>query len=130
MCFKQRFVSDGKLSAAEVISTIGEIGAQLFDTLETHFTVDMDDGRSSTRNSALIHEQQKQLHERLNTIITSLESSESTLTEKEHVRSPCSNCKLKVVVWPQISRYQSLIMLAFCVLCLGYFMTFFRILML
>ncbi|KAK4277386.1 hypothetical protein QN277_015393 [Acacia crassicarpa] len=91
----QRFVSDGKLSAAEVISTMSEIGAQLFDTLETHFTVDMDDGRSSTGNSALIHEQQKQLHERLNTILTSLESSESTVTEKEHVRSPCSNCKLK-----------------------------------
>ncbi|KAI9106950.1 hypothetical protein K1719_022478 [Acacia pycnantha] len=91
----QRFLSDGKLSAAEVISTMSEIGAQLFDTLETHFTVDMDDGRSSTGNSALIHEQQKQLHERLNTIITSLESSESTVTEKEHVRSPCSNCKLK-----------------------------------
>ncbi|XP_054794104.1 kinesin-like protein KIN-7N isoform X2 [Prosopis cineraria] len=91
----QRFVSDGKLSAAEVLSTMTEIGAQLFATLEAHFTGDMDDGRSSTGNGALIHEQQKRLHERLNTIITSLESSESTITEKEQERGPFCRCKLK-----------------------------------
>ncbi|XP_028806944.1 kinesin-like protein KIN-7N [Neltuma alba] len=91
----QRCVSDGKLSAAEVLSTMSEIGAQLFDALEAHFTVDMCDGRSSTGKGALIREQQKQLHERLNTIITSLESSDSTIAEKERVRSPCCRCKLK-----------------------------------
>lgn len=129
MCFKQRCVSGGKLSAAKVLSTMNEIGAQLFATLEAHFTVDMDDGKSSAGNSALILEQQEWFHERLNSIITSLELSESSITEKEQVRSPSCRCEHKVVVWPQISRYQSLIILTFCVLCLGYFVSFLRTLM-
>lgn len=121
-------MSDGKLSAAEVLSTMSEIGVQLFDTLESHFSVDMDDGRSSTRNNALIHDQQW-LHERLNAIITSLESSKSTITEKEQVGSPCCSCKLKVVAWPQISRYHSLIMLSLSVM-FGIFYALFQTLML
>lgn len=128
LIFKQRIVSDGKLSAAQVLSTTSEIGTQLFATLEAHF-MDMDDRRSSTGNNALIPEQKKLFHERLNRIITSLQSSEGAINVKEE-RSPRCRCEHKVVVWPRMKRHLSLIILAFSVLCLGYFMSFFKMLML
>lgn len=102
---------------------MSEIGAQLFGTLEAHFTMYMNGERSSTGNYAVIQEQQKEFHERMNGIITSLELSESPITENQE-KSPMYSCEPKVVVWPQISRYQSSIMVLFCVLFLGYLVSF------
>ncbi|XP_061374259.1 kinesin-like protein KIN-7N [Gastrolobium bilobum] len=90
----QRFASGGKLSTAKMLSTMSEISAQLFATLEAHFTVNMDGERSSSGNYALIHEQQKVFHARMNNIITSLELSESSITGGQE-KSPLCSCKPK-----------------------------------
>ena len=125
--FKQGLVPDGKSPTARVLSTMSEISSHLFTTLEAHFTVDKDEERSSSGNNASIQEQRRVFHERLNNIITSLGS---TVTENEQDRSPSCSCEHKVVVWPQISRYQSSVVFLFCVLFLGYIMSLFRMLLL
>ncbi|XP_027368144.1 kinesin-like protein KIN-7N [Abrus precatorius] len=81
----QRFASGGKLSTATMLSTMSEIGAQLFATLEAHFATNVGSERSSTGNCALIGEQQKVFHERMNNIIASLELSESPTTGEERI---------------------------------------------
>lgn len=107
---------DGKVSTDKMLSTMSEIGANLFATLESHF---------STGNYAAIREQQKEFHERMNNLITSLELSESSITGNQKRTALCS-CEHKVVVWPHISRYQSSIMVLFFVLFLGYLYVFFQ----
>lgn len=104
---------------------MSEIGAQLFANLEACFAVNTDGERSSTANYALMHEQQKVFHERINNIITSLELSNCSATEWQE-RSPSCSCEHKVVVWPHISRYQSSIMVLFCALFLGYSVCVFK----
>jgi len=110
---------DGKVSTDKMLSTISEIGANLFATLESHF---------STGNYTAIREQQKEFHERMNNLITSLELSESSITGNQKRTALCS-CEHKVVVWPHTSRYQSSIMVLFFVLFLGYLMSFFKTLL-
>ncbi|CAI8606210.1 unnamed protein product [Vicia faba] len=90
----QRFALDGKFSTEKMLSTMSEIGAQLFSTLEGHFTMYRNGERSSTGNNAIIQEQRKEFRERMNNIITSLELSESSTTEKEE-RTPLCNCEHK-----------------------------------
>lgn len=123
-CSKQSLASGGKLSTAKMFSTMSEVGAQLFATLEAHFTVNMNGEKSSTGNYALIQEQQKEFHERMNNLITSLKLSESSITAKQE-RNPLCSFEHKVVVWPQILRYQSSPMVLLCVLFLGYLLSFF-----
>ncbi|XP_057422885.1 kinesin-like protein KIN-7N [Lotus japonicus] len=90
----QKIASGGKLSTAKRLSTMSEIGAQLFETLEANCRMSMNSESSSTGNHALIHEQQKEFHERMNIIMTSLELSEnSTTTEQE--RNPSCSCGYK-----------------------------------
>ncbi|MED6133289.1 hypothetical protein PIB30_027049 [Stylosanthes scabra] len=124
----QQCASSDKLSSANMLSTMSEIGAQLFSNLEASFAVKMDGDKSCHGNDAPIHEQQRMFQEKVNNIITSLESSKSS-TAEEQERSPSCTCEHKVVVWPQISRYQSSIMVLFCVLIFGYLVSFFRILL-
>ncbi|CAL5206120.1 unnamed protein product [Lathyrus oleraceus] len=90
----QRFALDGKLSTEKMLSTVSEIGAQLFSTLEGHFTMNRNGERSSAANNALIQEQQKEFHERMNNIIASLELSESSTTGNEE-RPPLCSCEHK-----------------------------------
>ncbi|TKY57917.1 Centromere-associated protein E [Spatholobus suberectus] len=85
----QRFASGGTLSSAKILSTVSEIGAHLFATLEGHFAVNMGGERSSTGNCTLINEQQKVFRERIDNIITSLELSESSITGQER-KHKCS----------------------------------------
>nr|KYP46210.1 Centromere-associated protein E [Cajanus cajan] len=86
----QRFASGGTLSTAKILSTMSEIGAHLFATLEGHVAVNMSGERSSTGNCTLINEQQKVFRERIDNIITSLESSESSITEGQERKHKCS----------------------------------------
>ncbi|KAL2317861.1 hypothetical protein Fmac_031737 [Flemingia macrophylla] len=79
----QRIAPGGTLSTAKILSTTSEIGAHLFATLEGHFAVNMSGERSSTGNYTLINEQQKVFRERIDNIITSLESSESSIKGQE-----------------------------------------------
>lgn len=117
MCSKQRFASGGTLSTAKILSTMSEIGDHLFATLEGHFAVNTGGERSSTGNSALINEHQKEFRQRIDNIITSLELSETSITGQEW-KHKCS-CEPKVVVCSQISRYKSSIIVLFFVLFLG-----------
>jgi centromeric protein E len=119
---------DGKFSTEKMLSTMSDIGAQLFATLEGHLTMFTNGERSSTGNYALIQEPQKEFHEKVKNIITSLELSESSITKNQDGTPLCS-CEQKVVVWPQISRYQSSIMVLFCVIFLGYLVSFFKTLL-
>ncbi|OIW20876.1 hypothetical protein TanjilG_24954 [Lupinus angustifolius] len=90
----QRFASVGKLSTTKVLSTISEIGAQLFATLEANFTMNRDNEKSSSGNYALMDEQQKVFRERMNNIITSLELSDCSTVEWQE-RSPLCSCEHK-----------------------------------
>lgn len=115
---KQRCASGGTLSTEKILSTVSEIGAHLFATLEGHFAVNMCGQRSSSGNSNVIDGQQKMFRQRIDNIITSLELSKSSITEGQEKEQKCS-CEHKVVVCSQISRYQSSIMVLFFVLFLG-----------
>ena len=48
----------------------------------------------------------------------------STVTENEQDRSPSCSCEHKVVVWPQISRYQSSVIFLFCLIFRIYYVPF------
>ncbi|KAM1289284.1 hypothetical protein ACFX15_016098 [Malus domestica] len=89
----QSFISDEKSSVATLLSSISEIGTNIFTTLETHFSEAFDDGqRSFFASSSLIQEQHKVLSERLNSAVKLLVSSEPSSVENEQVRnSPCSS---------------------------------------
>ncbi|CAL0322518.1 unnamed protein product [Lupinus luteus] len=78
----QRFASVGKLSTTKALSTVSEIGAQLFASLEANFTMNGD--------YALMHEEQNAFHERMNNIITSLELSDCSTVEWQERSSLCS----------------------------------------
>ncbi|KAK7383246.1 hypothetical protein VNO78_28920 [Psophocarpus tetragonolobus] len=86
----QRFASGGTLSTAKILSTVSEIGDNLFATLEDHFAVNTGGERSSTDISTLINEQQKVFRERIDTIITSLELLESSTIEGQERKHKCS----------------------------------------
>ncbi|XP_050265629.1 kinesin-like protein KIN-7N isoform X2 [Quercus robur] len=88
----QSFVSDGESSTAKLLSSTSEIGKSLFTTLETHFSMAMDDRSSSTGNNFLIQEQCKVLYEKLNSTITSLVSSETPSSENEEARAQLCSC--------------------------------------
>ncbi|KAK4559899.1 hypothetical protein RGQ29_008902 [Quercus rubra] len=88
----QSFVSDGESSTAKLLSSTSEIGKSLFTTLETHFSMAMDDRSSSTGNNFLIQEQCKVLYEKLNSTITSLVLSETPSSENEEVRAQLCSC--------------------------------------
>ncbi|KAL1353588.1 hypothetical protein AAHE18_06G249500 [Arachis hypogaea] len=91
----QQCASSGKLSTANMLSTMSEISAQLFSNLEASFEVTMDGERLCHGNYAPMHEQQRMFQEKVNNIITSLESSESSTTEEQE-RSPSCTCEHKV----------------------------------
>ncbi|MCI07971.1 centromere-associated protein E-like, partial [Trifolium medium] len=73
-----------------MLSTMSDIGAQLFATLEGHITMFTNGERSSTGNYALIQEPQKEFHERVKNIITSLELSESSVAKNQDRTLLCS----------------------------------------
>ncbi|XP_059460759.1 kinesin-like protein KIN-7N [Corylus avellana] len=68
----QSFVSDEESSTAKLLSSTSEIGKSLLTTLETHFSMAMDDLSSFTENNSLIQEQRKMLYEKFNSTITAL----------------------------------------------------------
>lgn len=127
---QQSFVSDGESSTAKLLSSTSEIGKSLFTTLETHFSMAMDDRSSSTGNNFLIQEQCKVLYEKLNSTITSLVLSETPSSENEEVRVQVCSCGNKVAARSQLSSYCSLIMILFSTILVGYFFSFFKILIL
>lgn len=88
----QSFVSDGESSTAKLLSSTSEIGKSLFTTLETHFSMAMDDQNSFTGNNFLIQEQCKGLYEKLNSTITSLVLSDTPSSENEQGRTKLCSC--------------------------------------
>jgi len=90
----------------------------------------MDDRSSSTGNNFLIQEQCKVLYEKLNSTITSLVSSETPSFENEEARAQLCSCGNKVAARSQLSSYCLLITILFSTVLLGYFFSFFKILIL
>ncbi|XP_047168850.1 kinesin-like protein KIN-7N [Vigna umbellata] len=86
----QRCASGGTLSTEKIISTVSEIGAHLFATLEGHISVNMVGQRSSTENCTVINGQQRLFRESINNIITSLELSKTSITEGLEKKQKCS----------------------------------------
>ncbi|KAK7310757.1 hypothetical protein RJT34_08469 [Clitoria ternatea] len=87
----QRSASDGKLSTTKMLSTMSEIGAQLFASLEVHFALNMGCERSSSAGNHALIDEQKIFHEKMNNIITSLELlPESSITEGQEGKHQCS----------------------------------------
>ncbi|CAJ1972785.1 unnamed protein product [Sphenostylis stenocarpa] len=79
----QRFASGGTVSTEKILSTMSEIGAHLFATLEGHFALNMGGEGSYTGNCTVINEQQKVFRERIDKIITSLELPKRSITGQE-----------------------------------------------
>ncbi|QCD99053.1 kinesin-like protein KIN-7N [Vigna unguiculata] len=86
----QRCASGGTLSTEKILSTVSEIGAHLFSTLEGHIAVNMDGQRSSTENCTVINGQQKMFRERIDNIIASLELSKTSIAEELEKKHKCS----------------------------------------
>ncbi|XP_041020030.1 kinesin-like protein KIN-7N isoform X2 [Juglans microcarpa x Juglans regia] len=91
----QSFVSDEESSTSKLVSSTSEIGITLFKTLETHFSMAMDDHSSFTGNNSLIQEQCKVLYEKLNSTITSLVLSQTPTVENEQLRPKRCSCENK-----------------------------------
>ncbi|KAF3447469.1 hypothetical protein FNV43_RR12655 [Rhamnella rubrinervis] len=88
---KQSFISDGS-STAKLLSSMCEVGANLFTTLESHFPMVLDGRKPFTGNAYTIKEHHKELRERLNGTIESLVSSEtSSFQNKQAISPPCSS---------------------------------------
>ncbi|KAJ9674171.1 hypothetical protein PVL29_023616 [Vitis rotundifolia] len=127
MSIMQSFVPDDESSTLQLLSSTSEIGTSLLSTLENHFSVSIDGNRTFPGNNSLIQEQCKVLCERLNKTITSLVLSEPSTVKPRHSRNlPCS-CGYKVAASSQLARCHSSIMILFSVLMLGYFLSFFRL---
>ncbi|XWS21314.1 hypothetical protein CRYUN_Cryun30bG0045100 [Craigia yunnanensis] len=124
----QNFASDGKSSTAKLLCGTSEIGTTIFSTLETHISKAMDGHKSSSGNDSLIQECNKVLSETLKSTITSLILSETAGTEDKQVKTPSCSCNFKVAAWSQLSGYHLSIMVLFFVMILGYFVSFFGIL--
>jgi hypothetical protein len=116
----QSFVSDEESSTAKLLSSTSEIGKSLLTTLETHFSMAMDDNSSFTGNNSLIQEQRKMLYEKFNSTITGLVLSQTQQ----------SSCENKVAAWSHLSRCYSFIMFLFSFMLLGLLFSFFSILIL
>ncbi|KAG7972164.1 hypothetical protein I3843_07G169400 [Carya illinoinensis] len=91
----QSFISDEESSTSKLVSSTSEIGISLFNTLETHFSMTMDEHSSFTGNNSLIQEQRKVLYEKLNSTITSLVLSQTATVEDEQSRAKRCNCENK-----------------------------------
>ncbi|XP_041021445.1 kinesin-like protein KIN-7N isoform X2 [Juglans microcarpa x Juglans regia] len=117
----QSFVFDEKSTSAKLLSSTSEIGMCLFRTLETHFSMGMDDHIPFTGNNSLIQEQRKVLYEKLNSTITSLVLSQTPTAENEQLEAKQCSCENKVVAWSQLSRFHALIMILFSIMLLGLF---------
>ncbi|XP_062164418.1 kinesin-like protein KIN-7N [Alnus glutinosa] len=90
----QSFVSDEESSTAKLLSSTSEIGKSLLTTLETHFSMAMDDNSSFTGNNSLIQEQRKMLYEKFNSTITGLVLSQTQ-------QSSCENKGGKTACWKE-----------------------------
>ncbi|XP_035548946.1 kinesin-like protein KIN-7N isoform X2 [Juglans regia] len=127
----QSFVFDEKSTSAKLLSSTSEIGMCLFRTLETHFSMGMDDHIPFTGNNSLIQEQRKVLYEKLNSTITSLVLSQTPTAENEQLEAKQCSCENKVAAWSQLSRFHALIMILFSIMLLGlFYLNFFSILIL
>ncbi|KAL5558699.1 hypothetical protein UlMin_034910 [Ulmus minor] len=91
----QSLISDGKSSTLELLSSISDIGASLFTTLETHYSTTLDSQGSLMGDDSLIQEQHKMLCEKLNSTIKSLVSSESPRLQDDQVKNPLCTCEHK-----------------------------------
>ncbi|XP_035551391.1 kinesin-like protein KIN-7N isoform X2 [Juglans regia] len=91
----QSFVSDEESSTSKLVSSTSEIGITLFKTLETHFSMAMDDHSSFTGNNSLIQKQCKVLYEKLNSTITSLVLSQTPTVENKQLRAKRCSCENK-----------------------------------
>lgn len=126
---QQSFVFDEKSTSAKLLSSTSEIGMCLFRTLETHFSMGMDDHIPFTGNNSLIQEQHKVLYEKLTSTITSLVLSQTPTTENEQLEVKQCSCENKVAAWSQLSRFHALIMILFSIMLLGlFYLNFFCIL--
>ncbi|XP_057973708.1 kinesin-like protein KIN-7N [Malania oleifera] len=84
------FVADENSSMAKLLSSTCEIGTNLFSTLETHFSRATEGSKTLTGSSNLIQAQHSALCESLNSTITSLMSSDtSVIKDNDSRNSPC-----------------------------------------
>ncbi|GMI89672.1 hypothetical protein like AT1G59540 [Hibiscus trionum] len=121
----QSSTSDGKPSAAKLLSWTSKMGSTLFSTLETYISNTTDGRRSLSGNNSLIQECNEALSEKLEAAITSLILSEAAGTDDKQAKPPLCSCNFKVAA---LSRYHLSIMVLFLVMILGYLVSFFRIL--
>ncbi|KAH1096984.1 hypothetical protein J1N35_013905 [Gossypium stocksii] len=122
----QRYTFDGKSSTAKLFRCVSEIGSILFSTMETSISNTTDRHKLSSGNDSLIQEYNKMLSEKLKSTITSLILSETASSEDKQTKTTCS-CNFEVAAW---SRYHVSILVLFFVMVLGYFVSFFRTLIL
>ncbi|GMH23207.1 hypothetical protein Nepgr_025050 [Nepenthes gracilis] len=95
----QNSVADEKSFAAKFLSSISEIGINLFSTLESRIEMAMDGRRCFSGDNSLLQQQCKLLCERLNSTVTSLASSKvQSAGVKESGSTGCS-CDYKGFVF-------------------------------
>lgn len=119
----QSFVADEKSATAKVLSGTRDIGACLFSTLESHFSVAVEGDRFFTGNKSLYNEQCNYLCERLKTTISSIVVHDAPFLEEKKLESPLHSCKYKVAAWFQVSRFNLPIFLFLFTLTIGCFMS-------
>ncbi|XP_010248347.1 PREDICTED: kinesin-like protein KIN-7N isoform X2 [Nelumbo nucifera] len=123
----QSFVPDKKSSTARLLSSTGDIGINLFSTLEAHFSMDIGGYKVLSGENSLIHEQWKVLVELLNNVITILVSSQALNVKRECLKIPMCTRKHVVAAKSQPSRFQFSILTMFSFMIIGivvYFLCF------
>ncbi|CAK9167529.1 unnamed protein product, partial [Ilex paraguariensis] len=97
----QDFAADDKFSTAKVLSCASEIGTCLFSTLESHFSMAMDDHRTSTENRSSVREQCNIICERLNGTVTSLVLSDAQILKDDGCRYKGCTLGGEIACWKE-----------------------------
>ncbi|KAL3505041.1 hypothetical protein ACH5RR_034882 [Cinchona calisaya] len=91
----QTFVADEKSRSAQLLSCTRDICTCLFSTLESHFSMAVDNHKFSSTNSSLSQEQCNLLCNKLKSTISSLVLYDAPILDEESFRSPEYSCKYK-----------------------------------
>lgn len=114
----QSSVNDEKSFAKNLLTSLTEIGTNLFSTLETHCKMAVDGHKLSCRDTSLVQEPCKILCEQLNNSVAFLESPDAQSTMEKELTTGLYCSDYKVV--SRLHRFSSYYLVLFFALTLGY----------
>jgi len=116
----QSSVAHEKSFANKLLSSMSEIGTNLFATLESHCTMDREGLRTFSSDDTFVEYQCKLLCEKLNSTVALLASSEIPSTMEKELNTRRTSHDYKVFSRIMLSRLSSFFFMLLFPLILGY----------